>query len=67
MSMLTPMSWYWNEVIGCCWMPPAAIGAKVVTGTGTRSPKWASAVCPSVVRRCGLASVRVSESCFNSR
>ncbi len=37
-----------------------AIGEKVVTGTGTRSPNFACAATPSEVRSCGLASVRVS-------
>ena len=38
MSRLTPMFSYWNDVMGCCGVPPVAIGAKVVTGIGTRSP-----------------------------
>ena len=32
MSMLTPMFWYTNDVIGCWLTPPAAIGANVVDG-----------------------------------
>jgi len=51
-----------NDVMGCCGVPPVAIGAKVVCGTGTRSPKRACAGDPSDVRSCGLASVRVCES-----
>jgi hypothetical protein len=43
------------------------MGANVVTGTGTSSPKRALAVIPSVVRRCGLASARVALSFFSSR
>ena len=34
---------YWYDVIGCCGVPPVAIGANVVTGIGTRSPKRARA------------------------
>ncbi len=55
-----------NEVIGCCAVPPVAIGWNVVTGTGTCSPKRAFADVPSVVRSCGFASVRVFESVFSS-
>jgi hypothetical protein len=56
-----------NEVIGWVCTPPAAIGAKVVTGTGTRSPNRACAGMPSVVRSCGLARMRVAVSFFSSR
>ena len=45
----------------------AAIGAKVVTGMGTRSPKRACAGTPSDVRSWGLASVRVDASFLRSR
>jgi hypothetical protein len=55
------------DVIGWVFTPPAAMGANVVTGTGTSSPKLALAVIPSVVRRWGLASARVAESFFSSR
>ena len=47
MSMLTPTFLYSNDVIGCWEMPPVAMGANVVTGTGTWSPKRAWAVWPS--------------------
>ena len=67
MSMLTPMFSYTNDVIGCWLMPPVAMGANVVTGTGTRSPKRACAGSPSEVLRRGLASARVFVSFFNRR
>ena len=67
MSMLTPTFLYSNEVIGCCGMPPVAIAVKVVTGTGTWSPKRACAVWPSEMRSCGFASSRVEESVSSSR
>ena len=57
----------WNDVIGCCCTPPVAIGANVVTGTGTCSPNLACAATPSDVRSCGLASVRVFVSLFSRR
>ena len=40
---------------------------KVVTGTGTLSPKRASAVTPSEVRRWGFAKIRVLEFFSNNR
>ncbi len=67
MSMFTPTFLYSNEVIGCCGRPPVAIALKVVTGTGTWSPKRAWAIWPSEVRSCGLARSRVEESVSSRR
>ena len=53
--------------MGCCATPPVAIGEKVVTGTGTLSPKCAVDAMPSDVRSCGFASKRVLESCLSRR
>ncbi len=47
--------------------PVCTMGTIVVTGTGTSSPKLASAFMPSVMRMCGLASVRVLLSLLSSR
>ena len=54
-------------MIGCCGVPPVAMGANVVTGTGTWSPNFAVAAEPSDVRSCGFASVRVFVSVLSSR
>ena len=62
MSMFTPTFLYSNDVTGCWATPPLAMGVKTVTGTGTWSPKRACAVCPSLVRSCGLARRRVEVS-----
>ena len=67
MSMFTPMFSYWNDVMGCCGVPPVAMGENVVTGIGTRSPNLAVAVMPSDVRSCGFASVRVFVSVLSRR
>ena len=50
MSMFTPTFLYSKDVIGCCEVPPVAIGVNTVTGTGTWSPKRAWAVWPSEMR-----------------
>ena len=55
-----------NDVIGCWLIPPVAMGANTVAGTGTSSPNRACAGSPSDVRSCGLARVRVLASVFSS-
>ena len=41
-AMFTPTFLYSNETMGCWATPPVAIAGKVVTGTGTWSPKRAA-------------------------
>ena len=68
MSMLTPMFSYWNDVIGCCGVPPVAIGANVRDRHRHAARRTAPApAMPSEVRSCGLASVRVFVSVLSSR
>ena len=49
------------------FITPRIFGANVVFGTGTSSPKFADEGMPSVMRMCGLASVRVLASVFRRR
>ena len=67
MSMFTPTFLYSNDVTGCWATPPVAMGENTVTGTGTWSPKRACAVCPSIVRSCGLARRRDEVSLCSRR
>src|SRR6202034_4006056 len=55
MSMLTPTSRYWNWVLTSGLMPtPPMPGWNDPVATGTRSPIFSEAFCPSRARICGF-------------
>ena len=63
MSMFTPTSMYWNWVLTSGLMPtPPMPGWNEPVATGTRSPIFREAFCPSTARICGCWMTLVSLS-----